>query len=142
LKINFCVNAILSGKIKIEVIDPTTNLIDKGFVSKVKDDLEGHYTVGFYSDCNKNEKVNQIEKRYKEKYGKESNGYVMMGYDAVNYIHSALTDYNSEEEKMIDALKQVEVKGLNGDYIILKNGETTMKPYLLKIEKGLINCAN
>lgn len=106
------------------------------------DDVEGVVITNHYSP---EAPVTNVSKdfveAYKEEYGKDTNAFAALGFDAYKVIINAIEQANSADSKAIrDALANTkDFEGATGIITLDENGDATKSAVVLKAEGGKFN---
>lgn len=96
-------------------VDGWDGVLDKIDKSNV-DAVNGAYFCSQYSSESTDQNVQNFIRDYKEKYKAEPNMFAVLGYDAMNMmIQSIKTAGSTDSEKVIEAMKAIDFKGLTGN---------------------------
>ena len=113
--------------------DGVLEKIDKSNLDAVKD----CYFCSQYSPENKDEKLQNFLKQYTEKYKSEANMFAVLGYDALGMMAAAINKAGSvDSEKIIEALKNLEYKGLTGSTTFDENRNPVRDAVITTIADG------
>ena len=113
--------------------DGVLEKIDKSNLDAVKN----CYFCSQYSPENKDEKLQNFLKQYTEKYKSEANMFAVLGYDALGMMAAAINKAGStDSEKIIEALKTLEYKGLTGSTTFDENRNPVRAAVITTIADG------
>ena len=99
--------------------------------------IENSYFTNHYSVEDKNEKVQNFLKAYKEKYNEEPSAFAALGYDAAYIMKEAIEKAGStDKEAIIKALKGIEFDGVTGHLKFDDKNNPVKAVTVLKIVNG------
>lgn len=114
-----------------------------GIVQQFKDQKEGLKTVegsvfaNQYAKDDKDQKVQDFIKAYKEKYNEEPISFSALGYDAAYLLKAAIEKAGSTDNaKVQEALKNIEFDGVTGKLKFDENNNPIKDVKMIKIENG------
>ncbi|MGI5920356.1 MAG: ABC transporter substrate-binding protein [Syntrophomonadaceae bacterium] len=100
--------------------------------------LNNTFFTNHYSSQDKDPKVVEFVKAYKEKYNKEPDAFAALGYDAVQLLAQGIKDANStDSEKIKDALAKItDFVGITGKMSIDKNHNPVKAGVIIEFKDG------
>lgn len=99
--------------------------------------IENSYFTNHYSVEDKNEKVQDFLKAYKEKYNEEPSSFAALGYDAAYLMKDAIEKAGStDKEAIIKTLKGIEFDGVTGHLKFDDKNNPVKAVTVLKIVNG------
>ncbi len=113
--------------------DGVLEKIDKSNWDAVKD----CYFCSQYSAESKDPKLQAFLKEYKETYKMDANMFAVLGYDAMGMMVAAINKAgNADPDKIIDALKSLQYKGLTGETTFDENRNPIREAVITTIADG------
>lgn len=87
------------------------------------DAADGDYFTNHYAADNQAEVVQSFLSAYKNAYNETPNSFAALGYDAAMTVMDAIKNADStDHQKIIDALKDINVNGVTGSFTFDENG--------------------
>ncbi|MDF2558393.1 MAG: amino acid-binding protein [Bacillales bacterium] len=112
-----------------------------GVLGSVQDPslVEGAYFSNHYSPMDTNTKVQDFIKNYKAKFNAEPNALSALGYDAAKILIAAIEKAKStDKDKVVKALKGVEIDGVTGKISFDENRNPIKSVTVLKLTGGKV----
>jgi branched-chain amino acid transport system substrate-binding protein len=113
-----------------------------GVLESVQDTalVEGAYFSNHYSPMDKDPKVQDFIKNYKAKFNAEPNALSALGFDAAKILIAAIEKAKStDKDKVVKALKDIEVDGVTGKISFDENRNPIKSVTVLKITGGKVD---
>lgn len=99
--------------------------------------VEGAYFCNHYSAEDTDEDVQNFIKSYEEAYGETPNAFAALGYDGAGIMVKAISDAGStDKDKIKEALKNMEYKGVTGMVTFDENGDPIKSVSIIQMVDG------
>lgn len=101
--------------------------------------VEGAYFSNHYSPMDTDSDVQNFIKNYKAKFNEDPNALSALGYDAAKILIAAIEKAKStDKNKVIKALKGIEIKGVTGKITFDENRNPIKSVTVLKVKSGKV----
>ncbi|NLI55520.1 ABC transporter substrate-binding protein [bacterium] len=101
------------------------------------DAVEGGFFTNHFSKDDPRPEVQDFVNKYKEKYGKDPDGFAALAYDAMNIMITAIKNAGSTDgAKIRDALKNISFKAVTGKITFDENRNPVKSVVIIEIKDG------